>query len=138
MSDRIIWDEVVGRLSGPMWLRFIIQPIVSTAFAIRAGVRDARDDRPAFLQSLWSHPHLRRQQLLSGWRDVGLLFCVAATLDAVYQVGVLRFLYPVQAIVIAGALALGPYVICRGLVTRVTRSYFGRSRSPLFRGRAGP
>jgi len=138
MSDRIIWDEVVGRLSGPMWLRFIIQPIVSTVFAIRAGVRDAHEARPAFLQSLLSDPNLRRQQLLSGWRDVGLLFCVAATLDAVYQVGVLRFLYPVQAIVIAGALALGPYVICRGLVTRVMRSYLARSRSPLFRGRAGP
>src|SRR5689334_23786936 len=101
MSDRIIWDEVVGRLTGPMWLRFIIQPIMSTAFAIRAGVRDARNDRPAFLQSLLFDSHLRRQHLLSGWRDVGVLFCVATALDAVYQVVVLRFLYPVQAIVIA-------------------------------------
>jgi hypothetical protein len=137
MSDRVIWDELVGRLTGPMWLRFIIQPMVSATLAIRAGVRDARAGRPAFLWSLLSDPHLRRQHLLSGWRDVGVLFCVALTLDVVYQLGVLRFLYPVQALAIAGMLGLGPYLICRGLATRVARWYGGRSGSPLFRGKPG-
>jgi hypothetical protein len=114
-----IWDQLSSRTSGPLAFRFILQPIVSTALAIRAGVRDAHGHRPAFLWSLFRDPRRRRQQCLDAARDVSVLFGVAMALDIAYQVGVLRLFYPVQALVVAGALALGPYLVFRGLVTRV-------------------
>ena len=36
------WENLVGRLGGPMSFRFLMQPAVAIFFAIRAGVRDAR------------------------------------------------------------------------------------------------
>lgn len=114
-----VWDQLSGRLSGPLSFRFVIQPIVSTSLAIRAGVRDAHGARAPFLWSLIVNPRGRRGQLLTGWRDVSVLFGVAVAIDVVYQIGVLRFFYPLQALTIAGMLALGPYIVFRGLVTRV-------------------
>ena len=117
-----------------MSVRFIIQPMVSTTLAIRAGVRDAHAHRPAFLWSLLSDSRRRKGRLVSAWRDVSVLFSVAVGLDVVYQIGVLRFFYPLQAVAVAAALALGPYVICRGLANRVVIRYRAWSRPPLFRG----
>jgi hypothetical protein len=35
------WDNLVGRLYGPMTFRLVVQPAVAIFFAIRAGLRDA-------------------------------------------------------------------------------------------------
>ena len=40
------WEQLVGRLSGPMKLRFILQPATAVFFAIRAGLKDAREGYP--------------------------------------------------------------------------------------------
>ena len=41
-----VWEMLIGRTDGPLNLRFIFQPTVAAFFAIRAGVKDARLDRP--------------------------------------------------------------------------------------------
>ncbi len=50
MSDIFIrlWNNLVGRITGPMNFRLIMQPLVAAGFAIWAGVKDARAGRPAF------------------------------------------------------------------------------------------
>ena len=45
----------------------------------------------------------------------------ALALDVVYQVIVQRFVYPGEAIIVAFALAILPYLILRGVVTRIAR-----------------
>ena len=50
------------------------------------------------------------------------MFLLAIVLDVIYQLYVLRFVYPIQAIVVALILAIVPYLILRGLVTRVARA----------------
>jgi hypothetical protein len=57
-----------------------------------------------------------------GWKSVGRLFILAVVLDVVYQVIVLRFVYPGEAIIVAVILAIVPYLILRGLVTRLARN----------------
>jgi len=42
-------------------------------------------------------------------------------LDAVYQIIVLHFVYPGEMIIVAFVLAILPYLILRGLVTRLAR-----------------
>jgi hypothetical protein len=34
-----LWQNITGRLTGPMNLRLIVQPAVATILAIRAGIR---------------------------------------------------------------------------------------------------
>jgi hypothetical protein len=58
-----IWENLNARLTGPMNLRFIIQPTVATILAIRAGLRDAHQNRPAFLWAVLWNPAHRRELL---------------------------------------------------------------------------
>ena len=40
------WENLVGRLGGPMSFRFLMQPAVAIFFAVRAGLKDARAKQP--------------------------------------------------------------------------------------------
>src|SRR3954451_5380247 len=42
------WNNLIGRWDGPMSFRFLIQPAMAILFAIRAGLRDARQGEPPF------------------------------------------------------------------------------------------
>ena len=64
---------------------------------------------------------------LSAWQDVGRLFAIATVLDSLYQIGVLRFFYPLQTLAVACVLAIVPYVAIRGLVNRVLGRYHHQS-----------
>ena len=66
--------------------------------------------------------------LRDGWKSVGKVFVLALVLDAVYQVMVLRFVYPGEALVVALLLAIVPYLVLRGLVTRLARGPAGQPR----------
>lgn len=118
-----LWDQLVGRLSNPMAFRFLLQPAVALTLGILAGLRDARAQRPAYLWTVLTDADGRRHLLLDGWRDVSKLFVVATALDTLYQLLVLHFFYPLQALAVAGVLAFVPYVAIRGLVTRMVTRY---------------
>jgi hypothetical protein len=114
-----IWDQLAGRLEGPLVLRFILQPVMATLFALRAGLKDARARRAPYLWTMLSHPSQRPQLLRDGFKDVAKVFVLAIVLDVAYQWIVFRWIYPVQALVIAAVLALVPYAIVRGPATRI-------------------
>jgi hypothetical protein len=114
-----IWEQLVGRATGPMAFRFVLQPAMAVTIAVYAGLRDARAHRPPFLWTFVTERRARRALLRSGWRDVGRVFVLAIALDAVYQVGVLRTFHPLQAVAVAGLLAFVPYAATRGLATRL-------------------
>jgi hypothetical protein len=59
--------------------------------------------------------------LKDGWKSVGKVFILAVVLDIVYQIIVRRFVYPGETIIVAFILAIVPYLILRGLVTRIAR-----------------
>ena len=125
------WENLVGRLGGPMSFRFIIQPAVALFLAIRAGLKDARSGRAPFLWAVFSNPAHRRELLREGWKDVGTVFVVALILDAVYQVIVHSGIYTLELLLAATILALVPYALLRGLVTRLARrSVMTRIKDP--------
>ena len=111
-----------------MTLRLLVQPVVAIFFAVRSGLRDAREGRPPYFWALMSNPEHRRDMLRDGWRDVGKVFVIAVLLDIVYQLVVLRWIYPLQTLIVAAALALIPYLLIRGGVTRVARKRIGAER----------
>jgi hypothetical protein len=105
-------------------------PTVVTILAIRAGLKDAREGQPAFLWAILTNPAERRRLLRSAAKDVGTIFIVAVVLDTTYQLVVLRAFYPVQLVIIAVACAIVPYVVVRGLVTRLTRGLYKNQTGP--------
>src|SRR5690348_6901380 len=44
-----IGEMLVGRLQGPLTLRLVIQPVMAAIFAVRAGLKDAREGRRPYL-----------------------------------------------------------------------------------------
>jgi len=60
-----------------------------------------------------------------GWKDVGKIFVIGTILDIVYQMVVIfglktqdRF-YPLESLIVAFLLAIGPYLLIRGPLNRV-------------------
>lgn len=120
-----IWMRIVenlsDRVSGPMKFRLFLQPVMAAVFAIMAGIKDAKAGRPPYFWSLFSQPQTRAAMLRDGWKDVSKVFILALILDVIYQMTVLKFVYPGEAIIVAFVLAILPYLILRGLVTRLVR-----------------
>ena len=120
-------DQLWGRMGGPFHLRFLLQPLMASLLAIRAGLKDARAQRPAYLQTILTDRAQRRALLREGWMDIGKVFIVAFLIDVVYQAFVLHWHYPVQALIVAFVLAVIPYVLLRGPTARIAGR---RRRSP--------
>lgn len=114
-------ENLGDRVTGPMKFRLLLQPVMAVIFAVLSGLKDARTGKPPYFWALITDPSHRREMVRDGWKSVGKVFVLALALDVVYQVIVQRFVYPGEAIVVALALAIVPYLIVRGLVTRVAR-----------------
>ncbi len=121
MFNRAV-EQLLGRSSGPLHFRLIMQPIVATILAIRAGLRDARAGSPPFFWAYLTTPTARKILAQSGWKDISKLFIVAMVLDGIFQVIALRAFFVVQAVIVATAVAVIPYVLIRGPVTRLASS----------------
>ena len=120
--------QLIERLSGPMHFRLVMQPLMAAFFAIRSGLADAPTDKPPYFWGLFSDRADRRAMIKDGWKSISRVFVFAIFLDVVYQIYVLHFVYPGEAITVAIILAIVPYLILRGLVTRVARA-MGRGAS---------
>ena len=115
-------NDLLDRVSGPMKFRLVLQPAMAAFFAIQAGLADARAGRSPYFWTLVTGRSPREPMLESGWKSVGRVFILAVFLDVVYQLYVYRFVYPMEAFTVALVLAIVPYLVLRGLVTRLARS----------------
>jgi hypothetical protein len=111
-------ENLFDRLGGPMSFRFVLQPAVAAILAIIAGLQDARLGRSPYLRAILTEPAIRALLITDGWKRIGKVFIVAVVLDLIYQIVVME-VYPGEAIVVAVLLAIIPYVVMRGVVTRV-------------------
>lgn len=114
-------DHMADRIGGPMTFRLVLQPIMAAFFAIRSGLADAKAGRLPYFWSLIRHPELRPAMIKDGWRSVGRVFVFALVMDTIYQIIVLEFVYPGEMVFVAFVLAIVPYLILRGLTTRIAR-----------------
>lgn len=121
-----VLENLIGRLSGPMKFRLIIQPVMAAIFAVRDGIKDAREKRPPFFWAIFTHPDLRSDMLRDGWKSVGKIFVIAIIIDLFEQLFFFRWFYPGEALLVALILAFIPYLLIRGPVNRIAR---GKSAS---------
>jgi hypothetical protein len=122
-----VWENLLARVSGPMKFRLLFQPAMALFFAVRGGLKDAREGKPAYFWALFGDPAHRREMLRDGWKSVSKVFIAALAIDAIYQVIERRWIYPGEALLVAIILALLPYLLARGPVNRIARSHRAKS-----------
>jgi hypothetical protein len=116
-----IVDDMAGRVSGPMRFRLLLQPTMAAIFAITSGLKDAKAGKSPYFWGLLTDAGHRIERIKDGWTSVGKIFVLAMVLDVAYQIIVSRFVYVGEVIVVAFVLAIVPYVLLRGFVTRLAR-----------------
>ena len=120
-----IWEHLAGRLTGPLTFRLLMQPLMSTLFAVRDGLRDARAGRSPFLWTIVGCPGDRLRLIREGLIAIGKLAVVATVLDIAYQLIVFQRIFPFEAIGVALLLAILPYFVFRGPVNRIAMLWLG-------------
>src|SRR6185437_11497557 len=116
-----VWENLLGRLNGPLNFRLIVQPVTAIFLAIRAGLKDAKQDRPAFLWAAITNGSYRREFWQQFRSDVWKVFTLAVVLDAIYQLVVHRGVYVLEVLLVATTLALIPYALFRGPIARIAK-----------------
>jgi hypothetical protein len=116
-----VGSQLIARVTGPMKFRLVLQPLMASFFAIRAGLADAKAGKSPYFWGLLSDPAHREERIKGGWKSVSRVFILAVVLDVVYQLIVLHFVYVGEALIVAFVLAILPYLIVRGPTTRLAR-----------------
>jgi hypothetical protein len=115
-----MWAGLTFEWRGPLWFRFVLQPVMAVTMAIRDGIKDAGTGRSPYFWTVLTNPAERTARLLEGLRATVRVILLALAMDAAYQVIVFRRFYLGEAIGIAILLAFVPYLLLRGPVARAT------------------
>jgi hypothetical protein len=125
-----IWQNMIDRPSGPMWFRCILQPLVAGVTALLDGVKDGRAMRAPLAHAIVRDPEQRIPRLTEAMNATARIVLLGLAVDLVYQGIALDRFYPAEAVIVALLFALIPYVVVRGLVTRMTRMWWRGAPSP--------
>jgi hypothetical protein len=123
-----IWENLGGRIGGPLSFRLTVQPVMAAFFAVRAGIKDARIGRPPYFWTILTCPEDRRRLLHEGWKDVMKVFLLALGLDVAYQVIVFRWVFPLELLIVGFLLACVPYLLIRGPANRIASALHRQGR----------
>jgi len=125
-----ITQQFSARVSGPLHLRFLLQPVMASLLAIRSGFKDAKTGRPPYFWSLIFHPYepsRSHEMIKEGWQNIAKLCCAALAFDLIYQFIALPSFYLRHAIIVTLLLVIAPYLILRGTVTRLASRLMTKS-----------
>ena len=121
-----IWENMAGRLGGPLTFRLILQPLVAAILALRAGLADVHMGRRAYFWAILAIRSIGASTWARGGRTSRRCSC-SPGIDIVYRIMRQRWVYPDEALIVAIMLAFVPYLLIRGSVTRIARSLVRRS-----------
>lgn len=122
MSEHLSFVEgLMVRLHGPMSFRFVLQPLIAVFFAFRDGRKDAEMGRVPFFWALFTDAAHRTDMVRTGWKSIGKVFLIAIVLDFIFQHIVFKDLRPLGAVIAGLILAIVPYLVLRGPMSRLMR-----------------
>jgi hypothetical protein len=121
-----VWNNLLGRVGGPLSFRFLFQPAVSALIGIIAGVRDAKAGKPTYFLAIFTDAAHRGNRLRECLVAVWKIFLVAVILDVVYAILISKTIYPGEALIVAFVLTVVPYVLVRGPANRIARLWLRR------------
>ena len=113
--------HVFSRIGGPMTFRIILQPSMAAFLGVIAGLKGARENRPPYFWTLFTDSTQRVDLIRQGWKAIARVFVLAVIMDLIYQLIVLRWIYPLELLIVAAGLAIVPYLLIRGPVNRLVR-----------------
>jgi hypothetical protein len=116
-----LWRDVIDRSHGPMTFRFILQPTMAAIAALHDGSRDARSGSAPYLHTILHDAGKRGALISEGVVSISRIILLGFAMDAIYQWRVLGTFYPGEAVAITLILAVVPYIVLRGIVTRIAR-----------------
>jgi hypothetical protein len=120
-----MWQNLVDRPGGPMLFRFFLQPTMATIGAVLDGLQDARLGRSPFWVTVLHDPSRRARRLNEAVVATSRIMLLGLVMDTIYQVIEFDTFHPAEAVAITLVLALLPYLVLRGLVSRVARRWVG-------------
>jgi hypothetical protein len=120
-----IWQNVVERPGGPMTFRFFLQPVMAGIAAYLDGVKDARAGRPPFLNALLVDRAGRADRLGEAVIATSRIILLGLVMDLIYQYLEFDAFKPGEAAIVAVLLAVVPYLLLRGPITRIARRRLG-------------
>ena len=118
-----VFENIVGRIHGPMHLRIIFQPVMAIIFACISGWKDAKSGAPVYFWSMMRGKTTFREVIRSGWKGVGRVFLMAVVLDIIYQIIELQWVYPGETVIVAIILVAIPYLLLRGVANILFRKF---------------
>ena len=123
------WMNLFGRVGGPMTFRIILQPTMAVLLATIAGLKDARENRPPYLWTIITDPSQRVDLIRQGWKATARVFILAIVMDVIYQLIMVRWVYPMELLIVAIVLAVLPYLLIRGPVNRLASWWHRRQNT---------
>ena len=124
-----LWQDIFNRPGGPMSFRFVLQPVMAAIAALHDGAKDARRGREPYLTRLISGSGERGDLLNETVISTGRIVLLGLVMDGIYQFTVLKTFYPGEMVVISLALAVVPYLLLRGPLSRLVRWWSTRRSS---------
>jgi Na+/H+-translocating membrane pyrophosphatase len=121
------FERLVARFTGPMHIRFIVQPVMAAILGIRDGIRDAKEGQTPFLCELCTRPESRSPQLKKALRRLIIPLPIAIILDAIVQYMLFRRVRVLGAVILGTAIMGLPYSLAREISNRVASA---RSHAP--------
>jgi len=115
------WDNLTGRVGGPMTFRFVVQPLVAVFLGFRDGKMLGRSGKSLLSWSKDREPGSTRALIQAIWRSIRLLALVALTLDITYQIFVEHWFYPGEAALVSVAITVAPYLCTCSIVSAYAR-----------------
>ncbi|MGB6535307.1 MAG: hypothetical protein WBF58_05020 [Xanthobacteraceae bacterium] len=119
------WHDLIDRPGSIMTFRFFLQPAMAAIAALRDGIKDARTGRSPYFWTVFTNRTDRVGRLHEGLISTARIILLGLVMDAIYQLIVFKTFYPVEAVIVALALAFVPYVLLRGPIARIARWWRG-------------
>jgi hypothetical protein len=117
------WNNFLARPDGAMHIRFFIQPALASLIAIHAGWKDASVGRPPFLWGAFMNIGYQRKFFHQGWKDLRIALAIGTTIDIIYQLLTVQWIYPLELIFTVTLLVIVPYMLLRDPVNRIARMF---------------
>jgi hypothetical protein len=112
-------QRLIAQLTGPMHVRFILQPALAIILGIRDGIHDAKEGKPAFLWDLLTNTAGCKGQLKSAVRRLLIPLIVAIVLEAIAQHLLFDQVRILRAVVLGVTIIGLPYSLARGVTNRM-------------------
>jgi hypothetical protein len=119
------WQDLVDRHGGPMLFRFFLQPTMAIIAGVLGGLHDARLGRTPFMQTVLTRPTERADRVNEAVVDTSRIMLRGLIMDTIYPYIEFVTFPPGEAVILTLFLAFLPYVLLRGLVTRVASGWVG-------------